>query len=449
MNQRELKRILSFTGFGFASGLPYVLVFITLTAWLRSEGLDLSVIGFFGWITLTYSLKFLWAPFVDRFSIPVLSIIGSRRSWILLMQIIILISLIFISLIDPTNNLLIFALVALIIAFAGSIQDIAIDAYRIESAPLEDQGNLAAGYQFGYRISILVGSSLSLLIADAYSWPTAYQLMALVIAVNVLFSFAISIEEKNENLVKLNHINSVVEPLKDFFERFGIKLASMLLLIVATYRLTDIVMGPMANPFYIDLGYTLSEIGYVKVVALIATIIGVFIGGFLIKKIGLYRSLMIGAFLVMFTNLFFSLAAISEKNLTLLSLIVASDSITAGIVGTVNITFLTSLVSIKYTGFQYALLTSLMAFLGKIFSGFSGIFVESFQEMFGFSYGWMTFYIFTSALALPAISLIFFNRSFFKDKQDVDSLKLLPTQGEKKSYDDDKYWKSKDSPKNW
>ena len=449
MNQRELKRILSFTGFGFASGLPYVLVFITLTAWLRSEGLDLSVIGFFGWITLTYSLKFLWAPFVDRFSIPVLSIIGSRRSWILLMQIIILISLIFISLIDPTNNLLIFALVALIIAFAGSIQDIAIDAYRIESAPLEDQGNLAAGYQFGYRISILVGSSLSLLIADAYSWPTAYQLMSLIIALNVLFSFAISTEEKNENLVQLNHINSVVEPLKDFFERFGIKLASMLLLIVATYRLTDIVMGPMANPFYIDLGYTLSEIGYVKVVALIATIIGVFVGGFLIKKIGLYRSLMIGAFLVMFTNLFFSLAAISEKNLTLLSLIVASDSITAGIVGTVNITFLTSLVSIKYTGFQYALLTSLMAFLGKIFSGFSGIFVENFQEMFGFSYGWMTFYIFTSALALPAISLIFFNRSFFKDKQDVDSLKSSPTQDEKKSYDDDKYWKSKDNPKNW
>lgn len=437
MNQRELKRILSFTGFGFASGLPYVLVFITLTAWLRSEGLDLSVIGFFGWITLTYSLKFLWAPFVDRFSIPVLSSIGSRRSWILLMQIIILISLIFISLIDPTNNLLIFALVALIIAFAGSIQDIAIDAYRIESAPLEDQGNLAAGYQFGYRISILVGSSLSLLIADAYSWPTAYQLMSLIIALNVLFSFAISTEEKNENLVQLNHINSVVEPLKDFFERFGIKLASMLLLIVATYRLTDIVMGPMANPFYIDLGYTLSEIGYVKVVALIATIIGVFIGGFFIKKIGLYKSLMIGAFLVMFTNLLFSFAAISEKNLTLLSLIVASDSITAGIVGTVNITFLTSLVSIKYTGFQYALLTSLMAFLGKIFSGFSGIFVENFQEMFGFSYGWMTFYIFTSALALPAITMIFFNKNFFINKPDVDSLKALPQD------------ELKDSPKNW
>lgn len=449
MNQKELKRILSFTGFGFASGLPYVLVFITLTAWLRSEGLDLSVIGFFGWITLTYSLKFLWAPFVDRFSIPTLSIIGSRRSWILLMQIIILISLIFISFIDPTNNLLIFAIVALIIAFAGSIQDIAIDAYRIESAPLEDQGNLAAGYQFGYRISILVGSSLSLLIADAYSWPTAYQLMALIIALNLLCSFVISTEENNENLIKLNHINSVVEPLKDFFERFGIKLASMLLLIVATYRLTDIVMGPMANPFYIDLGYTLSEIGYVKVVALIATIIGVFIGGFFIKKMGLYKSLMIGAFLVMLTNLLFSFAAISEKNLSVLSLIVASDSITAGIVGTVNITFLTSLVSTKYTGFQYALLTSLMAFLGKIFSGFSGIFVENFQEMYGFSYGWMAFYIFTSALALPAISMIFLNKKFFINKSDVNSLKSSPNYDEKISYDDDKYWKSKDNPKNW
>ena len=449
MNQKELKRILSFTGFGFASGLPYVLVFITLTAWLRSEGLDLSVIGFFGWITLTYSLKFLWAPFVDRFPIPILSSIGSRRSWILLMQIIILISLIFISFIDPTNNLLIFAIVALIIAFAGSIQDIAIDAYRIESAPLEDQGNLAAGYQFGYRISILVGSSLSLLIADAYSWPTAYQLMALIIALNLLCSFVISTEEKNENLIKLNHINSVVEPLKDFFERFGIKLASMLLLIVATYRLTDIVMGPMANPFYIDLGYTLSEIGYVKVVALIATIIGVFIGGFFIKKMGLYKSLMIGAFLVMLTNLLFSFAAISEKNLSVLSLIVASDSITAGIVGTVNITFLTSLVSTKYTGFQYALLTSLMAFLGKIFSGFSGIFVENFQEMYGFSYGWMAFYIFTSALALPAISMIFLNKKFFINKSDVNSLKSSPNYDEKISYDDDKYWKSKDNPKNW
>ena len=419
MNGEDLKKIVSFTGFGFASGLPYVLVFITLTAWLRDVDIDLSLIGFFGWITLTYSLKFLWAPFVDRFSIPFFDFFGSRRSWILLMQIIIFVSLMLISKIDPKINLLIFAIIALIIAFAGSIQDIAIDALRIESAKLEDQGNLAAGYQFGYRVSILVGSSFSLLIADAYSWSAAYQLMALIIVINLICSFLISTEEKNEKLVELNHINSIVEPIKDFFERFGIKLASILLLIVATYRLTDIVMGPMANPFYIDTGYSLTEIGYVKIIALVATIVGVFVGGVLIKKMGLYKSLMIGAVLVMFTNLLFSFAAINDKNMFLLSSIVASDSITAGIVGTVNITFLTSLVSPKYTGFQYALFTSLMAFLGKTFSGFSGIFVENFQEIFGFSYGWMGFYIFTSLLAIPAILLIYVNRNFFINKDAV------------------------------
>jgi len=413
MNGEDLKKIVSFTGFGFASGLPYVLVFITLTAWLRDVDIDLSLIGFFGWITLTYSLKFLWAPFVDRFSIPFFDFFGARRSWILLMQIIIFVSLILISKINPEINLLIFAVLALIIAFAGSIQDIAIDAFRIESAKLEDQGNLAAGYQFGYRVSILVGSSFSLLIADAYSWSAAYQMMALIIFINLICSFLISTEEKNEKLVELNHINSIVEPIKDFFERFGMKLASMLLLIVATYRLTDIVMGPMANPFYIDTGYSLTEIGYVKIIALMATIVGVFIGGFLIKQIGLYKSLMIGAVLVMFTNVLFSFAAINDKNIFLLSSIVASDSITAGIVGTVNITFLTSLVSTKYTGFQYALFTSLMAFLGKTFSGFSGILVENFQEIFGFSYGWMSFYVFTSLLAIPAILLIYLNRNFF------------------------------------
>ena len=193
--------------------------------------------------------------------------------------------------------------------------------------------------------------------------------------------------------------------------------ALILLLIIATYRLTDIVMGPMANPFYIDMGYSLSEIGYVvKVVALVGTIIGVFAGGVLIKKMGLYKSLLIGAFLVMFTNLFYSYAAINDKNLSLLGLIVASDSLAAGIVGTVNITFLTSLVSSKYTGFQYALLTSLMAFLGKIFGGFSGVFVENFQSLYGFSFGWMSFYIFTSLLALPAILLIFYNKNLFDAK---------------------------------
>tara|TARA_B100001287_G_scaffold221372_1_gene190480 strand:+ start:31 stop:1044 length:1014 start_codon:yes stop_codon:yes gene_type:complete len=330
------------------------------------------------------------------------------------MQLLIIISLIALSFINPVTDLTIFALLAFIIALAGSIQDIAIDAYRIESAKLEDQGNLAAGYQFGYRVAILVGSSFALIFAESYSWAFAYQLMALLMIINILISISISSEKQNLDLVKLDYEKSLMEPIKDFFNRFGLKMASILLLIVSTYRLTDIVMGPMANPFYIDMGYTLSEIGYVvKVIALVGTIIGVFVGGILVKKAGLYKSLLTGAILVMLTNLLFSYAAINDKDVLMLASIVASDSFAAGIVGTVNITFLTSLVSSKYTGFQYALLTSLMAFLGKVFGGFSGVFVENFQNLYGFTYGWMSFYIFTSMLAIPAIFLIYINRNFF------------------------------------
>ena len=417
MTNQNFFKISSFTGYGFASGLPYVLIFITLTAWLRDAGVDLSLIGFISWIMLTYSLKFLWAPFVDRSPTKTFKRFGHRRSWIITMQALIIISLIALSFINPLIDLVIFAIFAFAVALAGSIQDIAIDAYRIESAKLEDQGNLAAGYQFGYRIAILVGSSFALIFADNFSWSSAYQLMAFIMAINIVVSIYISEENPNPDLIKLNYRESLIDPIKDFFMRFGIKMASILLLIVSTYRLTDIVMGPMANPFYIDMGYTLSEIGYVvKVVALIATIVGVFLGGILIKKIGLYKSLLIGAFLVMFTNLFFSYSAVSEKNVSLLASIVAFDSLAAGIVGTVNITFLTSLVSPKYTGFQYALLTSFMAFLGKIFGGFSGVFVENFQNLYGFSYGWMSFYIFTSCLAIPAMILIFLNKGFFNEQ---------------------------------
>ena len=414
MIKKNTLKIISFTGYGFASGLPYVLIFITLTAWLRDVGVDLSLIGFISWIMLTYSLKFLWAPFVDRSPSSFFKRFGHRRSWIITMQLLIILSLIILSFINPVTDLIIFALFAFVIALAGSIQDIAIDAYRIESAALEDQGNLAAGYQFGYRIAILVGSSFALIYAENFSWSLTYQLMAILMGLNILLSVFISSEKPNSNLKKLNYQQSLIEPVRDFFDRFGIKIASILLLIVATYRLTDIVMGPMANPFYIDMGYSLSEIGYVvKIVALIATIIGVFVGGIFIKRLGLYHSLLLGAFLVMVTNLCFSYASISDKNLFLLASIVASDSFAAGIVGTVNITFLTSLVSKKYPGFQYALLTSLMAFLGKVFGGFSGIFVENFQLIYGFNYGWMSFYIFTSMLAIPAIIMIVLNKNFF------------------------------------
>jgi len=195
MINQSLLKIISFSGYGFASGLPYVLIFITLTAWLRDSGIDLSLIGFISWIMLTYSLKFLWAPFVDKSPTKLFRNFGHRRSWIITMQLLIIISLIALSFINPVTDLTIFASLAFIIALAGSIQDIAIDAYRIESAKLEDQGNLAAGYQFGYRVAILVGSSFALIFAESYSWAFAYQLMALLMIINILISISISSEK--------------------------------------------------------------------------------------------------------------------------------------------------------------------------------------------------------------------------------------------------------------
>ena len=397
---------------GFGSGLPYILLISTSTAWLRDVNIDLSYIGFFTWITFTYTFKFAWAPLVDRFSIPFLAHYGHRKSWIALMQIIIFLSLLFISNINPIDNFILFCIVGGTIAFAGSIQDIAIDAFRIEYAHISDQGNLAASYQLGYRLAIIAATSLALIFADINGWPLTFKLMAGLMCLGLL-GVIFSKEENNKELGKLNFINSISEPLKDFMSRFGMFMASILLLIIATYRLTDIVMGPMATPFYIDMGFTLTEIGaVVKVVALGASIFGIFFGGLLIKKIKIFRSLLLGAFLVLITNILFAYVAISEKNITLLAMIVAMDSLAAGIVGTVNIAFLTSLVSKKYTGFQYALLTGFMAGPGFALKGLSGVWVNYLQEIFGFKYGWMSFYVTTSMLTIPAILLLLSYKNF-------------------------------------
>ena len=397
---------------GFASGLPYMIIISTSTAWLRDAGVELAYIGFFAWVTFMYAFKFLWAPLVDRFSIPILKQYGHRKSWIVLMQVIIFINLIILSNTDPKSDLIFFSLIAFLIALAGSIQDIAIDAFRIEYANINEQGSLAATYQFGWRLAIIVATSFALIFADTNGWSLTYKIMAATMIIGLL-GLIVSKEEKNLQLGKLSFTQSIRDPFVDFLSRFGFFASAVLLMIIATYRLTDIVMGPMATPFYIDMGFTLTEIGaVVKIVALLASIFGISMGALLLKKIGIYKSLMLGAFLVMLTNVCFSYVAVSEKSITSLSLIVAMDSIAAGIVGTVNIAFLTSLVSKKYTGFQYALLTGFMAGPGFILKGLSGLWVNYLQGIYGDVYGWMGFYVTTSLLTMPVILFLYFNRHF-------------------------------------
>ena len=408
----KLTKLFVMFSLGFASGLPYMIIISTSTAWLRDADIELAYIGFFSWVTFMYAFKFLWAPLVDRFSIPIFKKYGHRKSWIILMQIIIFISLIILSDTDPKRNFALFSLVAFFIGLAGSIQDIAIDAFRIEYAEIDEQGGLAATYQFGWRLAIIIATSFALIFADTNGWSLTFKIMAFSMVIGLL-GLILSKEEKNPQLGKLNFTQSITDPFVDFISRFGFFAAAILLLIIATYRLTDIVMGPMATPFYIDMGFSLTEIGaVVKIVALLASILGISLGAVLLKKFNIYRSLIIGAFLVMVTNVCFSYVAVAEKSITSLAFIVAMDSIAAGIVGTVNIAFLTSLVSKKYTGFQYALLTGFMAGPGFILKGLSGLWVSYLQGIYGDNYGWMGFYVTTSLLTIPVILFLFFNRNF-------------------------------------
>ena len=391
---------------GFASGLPYMLVFSTLTAWLRDVGISLTEIGFFAWLVLTYSLKFLWAPFVDRYSIPGFKFFGKRRGWILFSQSMIFLSLIGMSLIDPLQNIKLLALFAFFAAFFGSIQDVAVDALRIEIGKAKEQGDLAASYQLGYRIAILVASSMALIFADLYSWSYVYQLMGILMLIGSAGAL-ICYEPTNQEIAILRFDEALFEAFKDFFNRFGLWSAALLLLIISTYRLTDIVMGPMAMPFYLDLGFSKTEIGaLVKTIALFGSVIGFFIGGLVIKRISLFNALLLGGFCVLFTNLFFAYVASVQANISLLSLIVGLDSFAAGLVGTVNIAFLTSLVSKKFTAVQYAMLTSFMMLPGKFFSGFSGMLADYYVSTSSIESGWEYFFYTTSAMSIPALLLI-------------------------------------------
>lgn len=400
---------------GFASGLPYMLVFSTLTAWLRDVGISLTEIGFFAWLVLTYSLKFLWAPFVDRYSIPGFKVFGKRRGWILFSQSLIFLSLFGMSLINPLNNIQLLALLAFFVAFFGSIQDVAIDALRIEIGEAKEQGNLAASYQLGYRVAILIATSAALIFADIYSWSYVYQSMSLFILVGSAGAL-ICHEPNNHEIAILRFDKALIEAFKEFFHRFGLWSAAILLLIISTYRLTDIVMGPMAMPFYLDLGFSKTEIGaLVKTIALFGSVIGFFIGGLLIKRISLFSALLFGGFCVLITNLFFAYVASTQANISLLSLIVGFDSFAAGLVGTINIAFLTSLVSKKFTAVQYAMLTSFMMLPGKFLSGFSGVLADYYVTASSLESGWSYFFYTTSAMSIPALLLILIYKKKYAD----------------------------------
>lgn len=416
-------RVLGMIFLGFSAGLPFLLVFSTLSAWLRDEGVSLSVIGYFSWVGITYSIKVFWAPVIDRLPLPVLSrLLGKRRSWMLLAQLGIAVGLAGMGVADAHTQLQEIALLAVFVAFCSATQDVVVDAYRIEAVVPEYQGAMAAAYVFGYRVALLFAGAGAFYIAEFADWQVAYFAMAAAMSVGVVTSLLIrepehhadrnseKIEETLESTLGVDKDSSgwvrllawfsdaVVCPFVEFFVRNG-KKAILILLLIAVYRVSDITMGVMANPFYLDLGFSKTEIAEVtKVFGFFMTIIGAALGGVLVARFGIMRPLLLGAVMVASTNLLFALLASSEPSLILLAGVISADNLSGGIASAVFIAYLSSMTSSAYTATQYALFSSLMTLPAKLLGGWSGVVVEHF--------GYRLFFVYAALIGLPAILLV-------------------------------------------
>ena len=459
---------------GFAAGLPILLIFSTLSVWLFKAGVNRATITLFSWVGFAYSFKFIWTPIVDNLKLPILGKLGHRRSWLLLSQLMIILSLIFISFTDPKTSLVCTAIAAIFIAFSSATQDIVLDAFRIESASKNLQGALSSMYLTGYRIAMIVAGAGSLWIAsflgtEIYNqkvWQQVYQIMALLMLFGVLTVFYSSEPkikrniEKNSNqkikffiaflvslagfilcylyfkdlfdskdpiinflnefikiifcfltfsliiffLIKIKFLNkesaknAYAKPVLDFLNRYGSKATSILLLI-GLYRISDVVLGVMANVFYIEKGFSIAEIAtYSKFFGTIATIVGGVIGGLASVHLGVMRSLFIGALISALSNILFAWLALVTADVKILAFVITADNVASGFAGATFIVYLSALTSIKFTATQYALFSSTMLFLPKLIAGYAGGFVNLF--------GYPTFFIFTAIIGIPVLLLI-------------------------------------------
>lgn len=394
--------------FGFSAGLPFLLVFSTLSAWLTEAGIERATIGYFSWVGILFSIKVIWSPVVDQLRLPFLQrLLGQRRSWLLLAQVGIAVALFLMSTTSPVGHLERFATLALLVAFCSATQDICIDAYRIESAPDELQGALAAAYIFGYRLAMLVAGAGAFYIAEFSSWMMAYKFMAMAMLVGIVTTLLIHepVIPRRGNFTDyplqwLEH--AVVSPFNEFFQRFGLH-ALVLLLFVSVYRISDITMGVMANPFYLDMGYSKTDIADVaKVFGFFMTIAGSAIGGLAVVKYGHYRCLLAGAVLVAGTNVLFAVMAQQPPDLVWLSVVISADNLSGGFANVAFIAYLSALVSREFTATQYALFSSLMTLPGKFIGGFSGEVVDAF--------GYPVFFSYAALLGIPAILLVIYIR---------------------------------------
>ena len=409
---------------GFSAGLPLLLVLGTLSFRLREAGIDRSTIGHLSWVGLAYGFKWAWAPLVDRLPLPLLThTLGRRRSWLLLSQCLVVVGLVGMALTDPRQALGPVVACALMVAFASATQDIALDAFRIESADANHQAALAAAYQTGYRLAMiwagagvlwiaaraeapaLAGAAAAATGAAAYqngAWQTAYLVMAASMAVGMV-TVLFSREPRPVELPPARNAaewlrGALLEPFADFVRRYRWQ-AALILALIAVYRISDVVMGIMANPFYVDMGYTKDEVAAVtKVYGVVMTLVGAFVGGSLAMRFGVMRILMLGALLSACTNLLFAWLAGHGHDVTALIAVVSADNLASGIASAAFIAYLSSLTNVSYSATQYALFSSMMLLLPKFVAGFSGDYVNAF--------GYAQFFASTAMLGLPVLGLV-------------------------------------------
>jgi len=414
------RRVLRIGLLGFSSGLPLLLVFGTLSYWLAEAGIERATIGFISWVALFYAIKVLWSPLVDRLPLPLLHrLLGRRRSWLLFSQVCVLAGLLGMAMTDPVQSLQRMVLLAAFVAFFSATQDIVIDAYRIEIAEPRLQGVMAGFYTTGYRLAMFTASAGALVIAAAVDvdestyqqapWAVAYAVMAALMLVGILTGLYAPEPEVNDPLTRpagKSHMqrwviwlrDAVALPFVDFFRRHGL-LALLILALIATYRVSDVVMGVIANVFYNDMGFTKDEVALVaKAFGIVMTVLGGLLGGLAVFRFGVMRMLMVGGVLAAATNLLFAWLAAVGHDFWLLVLVVGMDNLSAGIAASAFIAYLSGLTNVSFSATQYALFSSLMLILPKFLGGFSGVLVDDL--------GYPAFFTLTALMGVPVLLLI-------------------------------------------
>ncbi|HEX5130506.1 MAG TPA: MFS transporter [Usitatibacter sp.] len=402
------RRVALMLALAFSTGLPFLLVFSTLSVRLREAGIALHTLGMFSWLGLAYSLKFLWAPFVDAIDVPFLAKrFGRRRAWMITTQLFVAAALVGSGASDPATGLVWTAVFTFMVAFGSATQDIVIDAWRIDAAPDERQGIMVAAYQLGYRIAMLCAGAGALYIAEFVDWHAAYFTMAALMSVGLVASVLSPVVDrvpeaqagtKPPQARRFDFVRAVKEPLLDLYSRLG-KVLVLILLLVSLYRMSDFLAGVMSNPLYVDLGFTKAQIASVaKVYGIWVGIIGAFAGGIVVARFGLYPAMLAGGATQAISHLVFAWLSTQGANLTALVVAISVDNFSQSFAGTILVTYMSGLTGAGFAATQYALLSSLYALPGKLVAGGSGFVVEA--------YGYAAFFVMTAAILIPVTALV-------------------------------------------